>query len=118
MPLPAAAKKHHTVWVHAPGGRPRAARYAVDGDRIVCFGDGPLADIADGTRVTAVIHEIATGPPLTEFPALLQVVDAQNVERNALFELLDHVPLGRTAEEVEAAFEWHRSTRRLVALLP
>lgn len=118
MPLPPSAKGHHTVWVHTPGRPARAIRYAVDGDRLVGFGDDALSEVPDGTRVSAAIHEIAGGPALDEFAATLRVVDGSEVSASALHELLEHVPLGRTAAEVERTFDHHRSNRRVVALVP
>lgn len=111
-----AVKSHHTVWIQGPRGRPRAVRYALDGERVVCFGDGSLAEVADRTAVTATVHEIAGGPPLATFAATVRDVGPDDVERNAVLELLDHVPLGRTREEVDANFERHRRSRRLVVL--
>lgn len=116
MTIAGPVKSHHTVWVQGPRGRPRAVRYALDGERVVCFGDGPLADLPDRTAVTATVHEIAGGPPLATFTATVRDVAPDDVERNAVLELLDHVPLGRTREEVDANFEHHRSSRRLVVL--
>lgn len=117
MPLPPSAKGHHTVWVQGPRGPARAIRYAVDGDRLVGFGDDALAGIPDGTRVSAAIHEIANGAPLDQFAATLHVVDGSGVSRAALHELLEHVPLGRTSEEVEQTFQEH-AARRVVAIVP
>ena len=45
MLLPAPAKGHHTVWVHGPSCPPRAVRYAVDGERLVCFGQRGWGDL-------------------------------------------------------------------------
>jgi len=117
MTLPAAVKSHHTVWVHRLGGSPRVVRYAVDDERLVCFGDRELAAVADGSHVIAAIHEIAGGPSLVEFGATLRAVNPGVVETSALYELLDHVPLGRDRDEIEASFVAH-SRRRLVELVP
>ena len=42
MSLPAAVTSHHTAWVLIPGSTAHPVRYAVDGDRLVCFGDESL----------------------------------------------------------------------------
>lgn len=118
MTLPAAVKSHHTVWVTAPGAKPRAVRYAVDGDRLVCFGDDGLSSVPDGTRVTLAVHEIAGGHMLATFAASLREVDPDAVDTNALVEALGHVSLGRTLAEVEANIDKHRRTRRIVELVP
>lgn len=117
MTLPAPVGKHHTIWIRGPVGAPRAARYAVEGDHVVLFADG-LDDMRDGTKVTASVHEIAGGPSVAEFAATLRDLDATQVAEAALYELLDHVPLGRTSEEVRQSFERHRDTRRVVGLIP
>lgn len=118
MGLPASVGSHHTVWVGAPGRPPHPERYAVSGDRLVCFGDGPLAAIADGTRVTATIHEIAGGPMVASFGASLCDLPPAEVPTEALLELLAHVPLGRSLREVDAGLARHRAARRVVALTP
>ena len=41
----------------------RIVRVAWDGDRAVCFGDGPLADFADGEHVFVDGHIVAEGGP-------------------------------------------------------
>ena len=118
MGLPAAASSHHTAWIGPPGRQPHPVRYAVDKDRLVCFGDGDLADVPDGTRVTASIHEIAGGPMLATFAASMRVLGPDAVDMNALVELLAHVPLGRTLEEVQARLDEQRAHRRVVELVP
>lgn len=117
MTLPAPFKNHHTVWVRRPRCAPIPLRYALDGDQIVLFGDA-LGSVPAGTVVAASVHEIAGGPELAGLSATVIDVDPQQVAEQAIYELLDHVPLGRTAEEVQRGFEHHRSTRRLVALVP
>jgi hypothetical protein len=117
MTLPAAVTNHHTVWVHELGGSPRAVRYAVDDDRLVCFGDRELAELPDGSHVMLAIHEIAGGPSLVEFGATLRAANPGVVETSALYELLDHVSLGHDRDEIEASFVAH-SRRRLVELVP
>lgn len=116
--LPAAVSSHHTVWVTPPGGKPRPVRYAVDGGRLICFGDDSLVAVSDGTRVSLAVHKIAGGPELARFGATLQGLAPDAIGTNALLELLGHVPLGRTTEEVAARLEEHRSHRRVVELVP
>ena len=117
MLLLAPGKGHHTVWVHGPSYPPRAVRYAVDGERLVCFGDRELAAVPDGTRVTAAVHEIAGGSSLVEFGATLREIPSDDIPVSALAELLDHVSLGRDLAEVDAGFAAHRR-RRVVELVP
>ncbi|MCZ7526397.1 MAG: hypothetical protein M5U14_08515 [Acidimicrobiia bacterium] len=119
MPLPPGATSHHTVWVQAgPGARPVPARYAVDGERLVAFGDDGLAGIPDGSRVTITVHEIAGGPALGSSGAVVRTLEPDAVTTNVLAELLAHVPLGRTTEEVRERLEWHRRHRRIVEIVP
>jgi hypothetical protein len=92
-------------------------RYAVDGDQLVCFGDDGLAGVRDRTSVTVSIHEIAGGQVVARFGALLYELDPEAVAEVALIELLDHVALGRTLDEVRAALTTHRR-RRMLALSP
>ena len=89
MTLPAAVKSHHTVWVSAPGARPRAVRYAVDGERLVCFGDDGLASVPDGSRVSLAVHEIAGGEMLATFSATMRELAPDAIDTNALVELLE-----------------------------
>jgi hypothetical protein len=117
MPLPTEVRSHHTVWVRTETMHPVSVRYSVDSDRLVCFGDGQLRDVPSGTRVWASVHEIAHGPPLVSFPALLRQVDADAVDTNAVVELLDHISLGRTSTEVARALDAHRH-RRILELVP
>jgi hypothetical protein len=118
MPLPAAAKSHHTVWVGPRGEKPHPVRYAIDGDRLVCFGDDSLANVPDGGRVSASIHEIAGGVSLGEFDASLRRLAPDAVDMNALVELLAHTPLGSTLEAVQARLDEQRAHRRVVELVP
>ncbi len=115
MTLPASVFRHHTAWVHCAECRPHAVRYAVDGDRMVCFGDELPTDATAGRHVFVTVHEIAGGPALAEMTSTLRDLAADEVDANAVLELLEHVSLGRTADEVDAAIARHR-TRRLVAL--
>lgn len=115
MSLPPEVKSHHTVWIHAEGSHPTAVRYSLDGERLVCFGDGPLTDVASGTHVWASVHAIADGPPLVSFGATLREIDPDAIDTNAIAELLDHVALGRTTDEVASALDANRH-RRLIEL--
>lgn len=119
MTLPAPVNSHHTAWIRGEGHgcRPRALRYAVDGTRLVCFGDRQLADLGNGTRVHVAVHEIAGGPALAEFGTTLRDTPADDVDAGAIAVLLDHVALGRDAAEVEQSMTRHRA-RRLVVLEP
>jgi hypothetical protein len=116
--LPHAVTSHHTAWVCAQGQRPHPVRYAVDEDRLVCFGDDGLVDVPDGTRVTVSVHEIAGGQLLAQFGASLRVLTPDAVTTNALVELLEHVPLGRTLEEVQRHLGVQRAERRILGLVP
>jgi hypothetical protein len=118
MALPAAVTSHHTAWVTPPGGKPHPVRYAVDGERLVCFGDDALAGVVDRARVSVSIHEIAGGHLLAEFGASLRRLAPDAVAMNALMELLDHVPLGRTLEDVQLRLADQRDHRRIVELAP
>ena len=120
MPLPAGVSNHHTAWVAPPGGSAHPVRYAVDGARLVCFGDGFLADVPDQARVSVSIHEIAGigGHLISSFGASLRRLTPPEVEINALSELLEHVALGRTLGEVEAKLAEQRTTRRVIELVP
>ncbi len=118
MSLPAAVTSHHTAWVSAPGGPPHPVRYAVDGDKLVCFGDAGLAGTPDRTHVSVAIHEIAGGHLLAQFGASLHLLAPDGVSANALVELLEHVPLGRTLEEVQIHLDDQRAKRRIIELIP
>jgi hypothetical protein len=115
MTLSAAVTKHHTAWVQYGGARPRTVRYAVSGDQLVCFGDQLPAGAVSGSRVFVTVHEIAGGAAVAQLSGTVQDVVADEVDANALIDLLEHVSLGRTAEEVEAAIARHRH-RRVVTL--
>jgi hypothetical protein len=117
MALPKDASSHHTVWVTSPGDRVHAVRYATAGDHLYCFGDDGLRAVHDGTRVGATLHRIANGPPVAAFDATVRTVTPDEVEVEAVLELLAHDPLGRTLEEVEAAADDARRHRRIVELV-
>jgi hypothetical protein len=115
MALPATVTKQHTAWVGCNECRPRPVRYAVDGDRIVCFGDELPPGAHDGRRVFVTVHEIAGGQALATLTGTVRDLDVDDTDPNTVLELLDHVSLGRTMTEVQAAIEQHRR-RRLVAV--
>jgi hypothetical protein len=115
MTLPAPVARHHTAWIHCDSCRPHAVRYAVDGDRMICFGDDLPAEASAGRTVVVAVHEIAGGPALAEMTTTIRDVTADQIDANALLDLLEHVPLGRTRSEVDAALTRHRE-RRIVAL--
>ena len=118
MSLPAAVTSHHTAWVSLAGSTAHPVRYAVDGNRLVCFGDESLIHVPDNTRVSVSIHEIAGGHLLAEFGASMHCLSPEAVSVNALIELLDHVPLGRSLGEVGAHLDDERAHRRIVELVP
>jgi len=105
---------HHTVWLHCAHCAPHFERYALDGDRVVVFGDRAFAHVPDGTRALASVHEIAGGPELVRMSVRVHEVEGGDVGRQALLELLDHVPLGRTTEEFERSVARHAGRRILV----
>ena len=90
-------------------------RYAVDSDRIVCFGDDLPRGTQDHERVRVSVHEIAGGVLVDEFNGVLCDVTADELDPNTVLDLLEHVALGRTIAEVNRAVARHR-TRRLVAI--
>ena len=116
MTLPPTVKSHHTAWVTGPDTPARAVRYAVDGERLVCFGDDGLASVPDGSRVSVAVHEIAGGHTLATFTASVRRLAPDAIDTNTLVELLAHVSLGRSLEEVEANLEAQRHERRVVEL--
>ena len=118
MPLPAVATSHHVAWIASPASSAHPVRYAVDGDRLICFGDDGLASVPDRAHVSVSIHEIAGGHLLAQFGASLRYLAPDEVGMSALLELLEHVPLGRSLEEVQAHLVEQRGTRRIVELVP
>jgi hypothetical protein len=114
MTLPAEVTRHHTAWVHCAGCEPHPVRYAVDGDRMICFGDQLPADAIDGRSVFVTVHEIAGGAAVAQLNGTVHDVVAVDVDPNAILDLLEHVSLGRTAAEVDTAITRHRE-RRLVS---
>ncbi len=118
MGLPATVTSHHTAWVGLPGGSAHPVRYAVAGDHLICFGDETLAHVPNNARVSVSIHEIAGGVLLATFAASLRTLAADDVSTSAVAELLDHVPLGRSIEEVRAHLADACTHRRIVELVP
>jgi hypothetical protein len=115
MTLSAEVARHHTAWIQGAGSRPRIVRYAVDGDQMVCFGDQLPSDATNGRQVSVTVHEIAGGPALAQLSGTVHDVAADDVDANAVLDLLEHVSLGRTAGEVATSIARHRD-RRLVVL--
>ena len=112
-------KGHHTVWVKKPvWPRPVPVRYAVSGSSLVTFGDEGLADLVAGDRVIATVHEIAGGPVLESIGATVTEIPPAEVDREALLELVAHVPLGANLAEVNARVDELCRTRRVIALVP
>lgn len=116
MSLPSEVSSHHTIWVEVPDGRTVAVRYAMDGDRIVCFGDDGLRGVADGTRLTAGVRGLASGPPEGNFWIRVQELGPDEVPVALLADIVGHTPLGRDADAVLRNLEAMRRSRRLVAL--
>ena len=111
MALPAETQGHYSVWVSRPGHRASAERYAVDGDKLIVFGDQRLADLQDGDRVSATINELHSGPPLVTFPVSVREVASDEVGRGVFADVVGHRHLTITYEQSKA-------TRRLLALQP
>jgi hypothetical protein len=82
----------------------------------VCFGDGPLTDLADREHVFV---DVGTGDGVLqeEFAARVRELDAERVADELILELVDHVSLGSTVEDVRASLAGLRK-RRLVGLEP
>jgi hypothetical protein len=115
MTLPSTLGRYHTAWVSCGKCRPRPVRYAMDGDRMVCFGDELPHDAVSGRSVFITVHEIAGGPAVMQLSGAVRDVAAGEVDPNAILDLLEHVSLGRNADEVALAIDRHRA-RRLVVL--
>ncbi len=115
MTLPDSVMRHHTAWIHCADCSSHPVRYAVDADRLVVFGDQLPAGATHGRQVFVTVHEIAGGPALAEMSLTLRDVSADQLDPNSVLDLLEHVSLGRTAEEVDEAIARHRH-RRVVTL--
>jgi hypothetical protein len=115
MTLPLSLSRYHTAWVSCADCRPRPVRYAIDGERLVCFGDELPHDAVNGRHITITVHEIAGGPAVVRMTGALRDVPAADIDPNALLDLLEHVSLGRDADEVASAISRHKA-RRLVVL--
>jgi hypothetical protein len=115
MTLSAEVARHHTAWIESADSRPHVVRYAVDGDQLVCFGDQLPSDATNGRQVLVTIHEIAGGTALVQLHGTVHDVAADDIDPNAVLDLLEHVSLGRTAGEVATSIDLHRH-RRLVVL--
>lgn len=116
MSLPSAVTSHHSAWLAPPGAVPHVVRYVTEGEQLICFGDGVLRDVPDGAPVTVSIHEIAGGRLLATFGARVGTIPPEQVSTSALAELLDHVPLGRSMDEVGRGLDRARAERRVVGL--
>lgn len=79
MALSRAITTHHTVWIGYGQRRTVSVRYATLNDELVCWADRDLPEVAEGALVIASVHEIACGPPLETFVALVR-----NMERHEL----------------------------------
>ncbi len=90
----------------------------MDGDRLVCFGDTALASIPDGAQVSAAVYEIAGGRQVAGLSATLHTLRPDEVDANALVDLIGNLPLGRTIAEVNASLDRCRTGRRIVAIVP
>jgi hypothetical protein len=115
MTLSAEVTKHHTAWVQLADARARTVRYAVSGDRMVCFGDELPAGATNGSHVSVTVHDIAGGSAVAQLSGTVRDIAAGDVDANAVLDLIEHVSLGRTTDEIDAAIVSHRQ-RRLVAL--
>jgi hypothetical protein len=116
MSLPSEVRQHHTIWVDLPDGRNAGIRYAMDGDRLVCFGDDELGGAADGVRLTADVRGLASGPPEASFWVRVKELVPEEVSIALLSDIVGSRPLGRSADEVLGTLEAMRHSRRLVAL--
>ncbi len=111
MGLPTETKGHYSVWVSRPGHRVSAERYAVDGDRLIVFGDTRLADLRDGDRVSATIYELHNGPPLVTFPVTVRELAPEQVGLGVFADVVGH-------RQIDTTYEQARAERRLLALQP
>ena len=63
------------------------------------------------TASTVTVHEIAGGQAVAEFAGPIHNVDADEIDPNAILDLLEHVSLGHTSSEREAELARHRARR-------
>ncbi len=84
---------------------------------MVCFGDGPLADLRDGEHVFVDLGRPNVSALETEFAATVWEVDSNGIDREIIEALAEHMPLGGSLHEVENALTRLRE-RRLLALKP
>jgi len=111
MTLPKETKGHYTVWISRPGHGASGERYAVDGDKLVVFGDQHLADLHDGDQVSDTINELHSGPPLVTFAVTVHELEADEVSLGVFADVVGHHQLGTTYDRA-------RKDRRLLALQP
>ena len=116
MSLPSGVRSHQTIWVDLPNGHTTAVRFAMDEDRLVCFGDDGLGGLVAGTHITAGVRGLAGGSLDAMFWVHVRDLDPDDVSIALLSDLVGDRPLGRTAEEVVRNLEDMRRSRRLVAL--
>jgi hypothetical protein len=116
MPLPPEVRSYHTVWVTAPGHRPTPVRFAMGDDEIVVFGDGELAGVPAGTRVSATVHTIAGGPPVSTFYATVRELSPDDVTLGLVADVAGNLPLRRNGSEDPLVAL--RRNRRIIALRP
>ena len=109
MALPAETKGHYSVWISRPGHRTSGERYAVDGDKLIVFGDDTLADLHDGDRVSATINELHSGPPLVTFPVTVHELGANEVGLGVFADVVGH-------RQLTTSYDKARASRRLLAL--
>jgi hypothetical protein len=91
MSLPKEIGSHHTMWMTVGSHRPVAIRYAVDNDEVICFGDGDLSELVEGSAVVGTVHEIAGGPPLLATSFDVRVVATGAVSLGTVGEVVGHV---------------------------
>ena len=114
MTLPLSLSRYHTAWVSCAECRPRPVRYAIDDERMVCFGDELPHDAVNGRHIFITIHEIAGGPVVAQMTGAVRDVAAADLDPNAVLDLLEHVSLGRNSSEVAAAIARHKARRFVV----
>lgn len=111
MGLPAETKGHYSVWVSRPGHHAHGERYALDGDRLLVFGDTQLADLNEGDQVSATIYELHNGPPLVTFPVTVHELNPDQVGLGVFADVVGH-------RHIDRSYEQERAHRRILALQP